>query len=105
MKDIQEILRALADPTRLAVFEAVAAAEEISVSALVAPGGVSQPAISQHLKCLRDAGLVIERRDGRLALYRALPEGLESLYSWLNHYVKSPERPKKIRTNARRRAP
>jgi DNA-binding transcriptional ArsR family regulator len=76
-------LRALADPLRRGLFESLAAAGELPVDALVKGRGVSQPAISQHLKVLRDAGLVIERREGRRAYYRALPEGLDPLHSWL----------------------
>ncbi len=76
-------LRALADPIRRGLFDALAAAGELPVGALTKGRGVSQPAISQHLKVLRDAGLVIERRDGRRAYYRALPEGLDPLHSWL----------------------
>ncbi len=76
-------MRALADPLRRGLFESLSMAGELPVDALTKGRGVSQPAISQHLKVLRDAGLVIERRDGRRAYYRALPEGLDPLHSWL----------------------
>ncbi|TIO70895.1 MAG: winged helix-turn-helix transcriptional regulator, partial [Mesorhizobium sp.] len=56
-----EIFRALADPTRRAVYERLAAGE-LTVSELRAGVSVSQPAVSQHLAVLRGAGLVIERR-------------------------------------------
>lgn len=59
------------------------------VDALTTGRGVSQPAISQHLKVLRDAGLVIERREGRRAYYRALPQGLDPLHSWLRNQAQS----------------
>ncbi|TIR69729.1 MAG: winged helix-turn-helix transcriptional regulator, partial [Mesorhizobium sp.] len=65
-----EIFRALADPTRRAVYERLAAGE-LTVSELRAGVSVSQPAVSQHLAVLRGAGLVIERRAGRNAYYRA----------------------------------
>lgn len=91
----------MADPTRRAIYEAVAKADELSVSALLGLGGVSQPAISQHLKALRDAGLVIERRDGRLAFYRALPEGLVGLRDWLKLYMKPAPAPKPGKKRAR----
>jgi len=47
---------------------------------------VSQPAVSQHLAALRDAGLVDERRDGRHVFYRATPAGLRPLVDWIAHY-------------------
>lgn len=77
------VLRALGDPLRRDLFEALGAAGELPVDALTKGRGVSQPAISQHLKVLRDAGLVIERREGRRAYYRALLHGLDPLHSWL----------------------
>lgn len=86
MSDHQGIvpaLRALADPLRRGLFEDLAAAGELPVDALTKGRGVSQSAISQHLKVLRDCGLVIERREGRRAYYRALPHGLDPLHSWL----------------------
>jgi DNA-binding transcriptional ArsR family regulator len=80
-----QILRALADPTRRAVFEQLARAE-MSVTELKAGFSVSQPAISQHLAALREAGLVSERRQGRFAYYRAAPEGLAPLIDWIDRY-------------------
>lgn len=82
-----EIFRALGDPTRRAVYERLIAREE-TVSELTARFDVSQPAISQHLKALREAGLVTVRRQGREAHYRAGPEGLKPLFDWVAHYEK-----------------
>jgi DNA-binding transcriptional ArsR family regulator len=82
-----EVFRALGDPTRRAVYERLIAREE-SVSALTARFAVSQPAISQHLRTLRQAGLVEVRRQGREAHYRAGPEGLKPLADWMAHYEK-----------------
>jgi len=82
-----EIFRALGDPTRRAVYERLILREE-TVSRLTARFEVSQPAISQHLKTLRDAGLVTVRREGREAHYRAGPEGLKPLFDWVAHYEK-----------------
>lgn len=84
--DITTVMRALADPTRRAVFERVAAGEEITVAELTRGSGVTQGAISQHLKALKQAGLVVERPEGRNVFYRAQPEGLEPLFDWMNHY-------------------
>lgn len=83
---ITTVMRALADPTRRAVFERVYGSEEISVAALTRGSGVTQGAISQHLRSLRQAGLVIERPEGRNVFYRAQPEGLAPLVDWMDHY-------------------
>ncbi|MFI4950646.1 MAG: ArsR/SmtB family transcription factor [Caulobacterales bacterium] len=82
-----DIFRTLADPTRRAVFERLAGEGELSVGDLVAGAGVSQPAVSQHLAVLRQAGLVTERRDGRFVRYAAAPEGLEPLVDWMAFYA------------------
>jgi DNA-binding transcriptional ArsR family regulator len=83
---ISSVMRALADPTRRAVFERVADADEITVIDLTRGSGVTQGAISQHLKSLKQAGLVAERPEGRHVYYRARPEGLEPLADWMGHY-------------------
>jgi DNA-binding transcriptional ArsR family regulator len=80
-----EIFRALADPTRRAVFERLTRGEA-AVKSLTARFDVSQPAISQHLAALRRAGLVSERREGRHAYYRVEPAGLKPLVDWIEHY-------------------
>jgi DNA-binding transcriptional ArsR family regulator len=80
-----EIFRALADPTRRAIFERLAR-REMSVSELKAGFSVSQPAISQHLATLRGAGLVSERREGKFAYYRIDPDGLAPLVDWIGRY-------------------
>ena len=84
--DITTVLRTLADPTRRAVFERVAGSDEITVVELTRGSGVTQGAISQHLKSLKLAGLVAERPEGRNVYYRARPEGLEPLADWMGHY-------------------
>jgi DNA-binding transcriptional ArsR family regulator len=83
---INAVMRALADPTRRAVFEQVVSSDEISVVELTRGSGVTQGAISQHLKALKQAGLVVERPEGRNVYYRARPEGLEPLVDWMSHY-------------------
>jgi DNA-binding transcriptional ArsR family regulator len=83
---INDVMRALADPTRRAVFERVAGSDEMSVVELTRGSGVTQGAISQHLKSLKQAGLVAERPEGRNVYYRAQPEGLAPLFDWMSHY-------------------
>jgi DNA-binding transcriptional ArsR family regulator len=83
---IDAVMRALADPTRRAVFERIANTDEITVADLTRGSGVTQGAISQHLKSLRQAGLVAERPEGRNVYYRARPDGLAPLVDWMDHY-------------------
>jgi DNA-binding transcriptional ArsR family regulator len=83
---IDTVMRALADPTRRAVFERIASADELTVVELTRGSGVTQGAISQHLKSLKQAGLVAERPEGRNVFYRAEPAGLAPLVDWMSHY-------------------
>jgi DNA-binding transcriptional ArsR family regulator len=83
---LTNLMKTLADPTRRAVFERIAREGEIAATGLVKGSKVSQPAVSQHLRALRDAGLVTERRDGRHIHYRVAPKGLAPLIDWLGHY-------------------
>src|SRR5690349_22969119 len=84
--DITAVLRTLADPTRRAVFERIAGTDEITVVQLTKGSGVTQGAISQHLKSLKQAGLIMDRAQGRNVFYRAEPNGLAPLFDWMNHY-------------------
>jgi DNA-binding transcriptional ArsR family regulator len=83
---INAVMRTLADPTRRALFERVVSSDEITVVELTRGSGVTQGAISQHLKSLKQAGLVTERPEGRNVYYRAQPEGLAPLVDWMSHY-------------------
>jgi DNA-binding transcriptional ArsR family regulator len=76
------IFRTLADPTRRAIFERLCRGGEQTVGALTAQAGVSQPAVSKHLGVLKQAGLVRDRRDGRLTHYGARPGALAPLIDW-----------------------
>src|SRR5215468_2716260 len=83
---IDAVMQALAVPTRRSVFERIVRAGEITVVELTLGSGVTQGAISQHLKSLKQAGLVIERPEGRKVFYRVEPEGLAPLFDWMSHY-------------------
>lgn len=83
---LDAVMRALADPTRRAVLERIATSGEINVAGLTRGSGVTQGAVSQHLKALKLAGLVTERPEGRNVYYRARPDGLEPLLDWMSHY-------------------
>ena len=80
-----EAAAAIADPIRRRVLELVRD-EELPAGRLAAEFRVSRPAVSRHLRVLREAGLVRERRDGRLRLYRADLAPLGELRSWLDEY-------------------
>jgi DNA-binding transcriptional ArsR family regulator len=76
---------ALGDPTRRAIFERVAASPT-AVGELAGGLPVTRPAVSQHLKVLKEVGLVTDRRDGNRRIYQANPEGLANLRSQLDRY-------------------
>jgi DNA-binding transcriptional ArsR family regulator len=82
---MQEAIDAIAHPGRRAMLRLVLD-RELPVSELAEQTGLSQPATSQHLKVLRDAGLVRGRVDGRRRLYRVDLEGLERLRRALDAY-------------------
>jgi len=76
---------AIADPIRRRVLELVRD-RELPAGELAQQFPVSRPAVSRHLRVLREAGLVRERREGRLRLYRADPAPLDELRRWLDGY-------------------
>ena len=80
------VFRALAYPTRRAIFEELTRQGEQTVHALTHYAGVSQPAVSKHLTVLKRAKLVRHRRAGRETHYRAHPEALAPMVDWLHHY-------------------
>lgn len=80
------VLLCLADPTRRALYERLARHGEQTVWMLTAQAGISQPAVSRHLRRLEKAGLVRGRRAGRETLYSAEPRGLDVLVDWIARY-------------------
>jgi DNA-binding transcriptional ArsR family regulator len=80
------VLTALADPRRRAILRLVRDVERPSGEIAAHFPEVTGPAISQHLRVLREAGLVAERRSGTRRMYRARPEGLRGLREWLRDY-------------------
>ena len=79
------IFQALVDPSRRAIFVSLTSGEA-AVKDLTARFDISQPAISQHLATLKDAGLVTGRREGRCVYYRVEPKGMKPLIDWIAHY-------------------
>ena len=76
---------ALADPVRIEIVEALAAGDR-TVNEIVELFDISQPAISRHLRVLREAGLVSARPEGRQRIYRLDPEPLREIDGWLARY-------------------
>ena len=76
---------ALADPTRRKIFELVAARPR-AVGELAQLLPVTRPAVSQHLKLLKTAGLVVDRAEGTRRIYRANPDGLRELRGQLDRF-------------------
>jgi DNA-binding transcriptional ArsR family regulator len=80
-----EAALAIADPIRRRVLELVRD-REVPAGEIAAHFSVSRPAVSRHLRVLREAGLVHERREGKLRLYRGDPAPLDELRLWLEGY-------------------
>jgi DNA-binding transcriptional ArsR family regulator len=76
------LFRTLGDPTRRAIFEQLCRSGDLTVGALTARAGVSQPAVSKHLGVLKRAGLVLDRHQGRQTHYTARLEALTPLADW-----------------------
>ena len=82
---IDAALKAIAEPRRREILRLVRD-DELTAGAIAAHFDVTRPAISQHLTVLRDAGLVVERRDGTRRWYRARPDGTRELRAWLEAF-------------------
>jgi DNA-binding transcriptional ArsR family regulator len=93
MPNTHDILfKTLADPTRRAIFERLCREGELTVGALTARAGVSQPAVSKHLGVLKQAGLVCDRREGRQTHYGAQLNALAPLINWASQMANFWER-------------
>lgn len=82
-----KVFTALSDPTRRALFERLSRDGNLTVRHLTDGSGVSQPAVSKHLRLLKHAGLVRSRHHGRETHYSARPEGLAPLFDWITFYA------------------
>ena len=81
------VFAALADPTRRRLLARLSGGEESQVAALAKPFRISAPAISRHLRVLEHARLIQRRRQGRVHLIRARPDGLSEARKWIDQYV------------------
>ena len=82
---MEATLRAIAEPTRRQILVLVRGGEK-SAGEIASHFDVTRPAVSQHLTVLKDAGLILERRDGTRRLYRVRPEGLEELRKFIEEF-------------------
>lgn len=82
--DLAARFKALSDPTRVAIVNRLAGADEVCVCAFVDELGLSQPTVSHHLRILREAGLVDARRNGTWGYYRLVPESVAALAATLS---------------------
>ncbi|HEV7157262.1 MAG TPA: metalloregulator ArsR/SmtB family transcription factor [Caulobacteraceae bacterium] len=81
------LFKSLADPTRRAIFERLCREGEQTVWRLTEDAGVSQPAISKHLRVLKEAGLVSDRHSGRETHYSVRWRGFGPLIDWVSFYA------------------
>ncbi len=82
-----DVFQAVSDSTRRAFLDQLAEGER-AVSELVPPGAMSQPAVSQHLRVLREAGLVTSTKVGRQQIYALVPGRLKEVSDWVAHYTR-----------------
>ena len=85
MANVSSKLAVLADPTRRAIFERLGNGPS-AVGALAEHLPVSRPAVSQHLKALKEAGLVTDQAEGTRRVYRIDPAGLGQIRAWLDGF-------------------
>jgi DNA-binding transcriptional ArsR family regulator len=81
-----DVFFAIADPTRRSLLLRLAREGEKNVTEWLAPLRISQPAVSKHLRCLRQAGLVRRRTAGRERLYRIDAGRLRHVHDWVSHF-------------------
>ena len=82
--NVSSAFAALGDPTRLAILTRLAEQGEMTVQEIARPFAMSLPAVSQHLKVLEQAGLILRRRDGQRRPCQIRPERLADAMSWLS---------------------
>ncbi|PYT95593.1 MAG: transcriptional regulator [Acidobacteria bacterium] len=92
---IEKISKALADETRLRIFEAISRTQQMTCGEIVSMRGVTPATVSHHLKILSEAGLITCRRQGQFVYSEALPETVEA-YTWaLSKIVRGKKSPRR----------
>jgi DNA-binding transcriptional ArsR family regulator len=84
---VEKISKALADATRLMIFEAISAKEQMNCRDIVSMRGVTPATVSHHLKILKEAGLIECHRDGQFVFSRGVPETIEEYSRALSNMV------------------
>jgi ArsR family transcriptional regulator len=87
-KQIAKVAKALADETRLQIFQSIAAEEELNCGDICEDQVVGHATVSHHLRILTEAGLIDPRRQGQFIFYRALPETLRDFNKGLAEMLK-----------------
>ena len=94
-----EVFEAVADPVRREILLALGGGT-LSAGEIAGRFAISRPAVSRHLRVLRESGLVRDEASGRRRLYRLVPDGLEPLRSWLSDLTPSTASPWSVRLDA-----
>ena len=89
---VEKISKALADETRLMIFEAISAKGHMNCGELVSLRGVTAATVSHHLRVLQEAGLIECRRDGQFIYNRSIPEKIEEYTAALTKIVRGKKR-------------
>jgi ArsR family transcriptional regulator len=76
LSEVEKVSKALADETRLRIFQGISATDQLSCSEIVSTRGVTPATVSHHLKILSEAGLITCRREGQFVHSQAVPEAL-----------------------------
>jgi len=92
---VEKISKALADTTRLMIFEAISAKDHVNCSELVAMRGVTPATVSHHLKVLTEAGLVECQREGQFVCSKIVPEAIDDFTRTLTRIAHPRRKPRK----------
>ncbi len=85
LRETPDVFHAISDPTRRRILDLLGEGDR-TVSEIARPFRISQPGVSQHLRVLRDANLVRQKRIGRFRRYRLHAPALREVYDWVGHY-------------------
>jgi ArsR family transcriptional regulator, arsenate/arsenite/antimonite-responsive transcriptional repressor len=93
--DVERISKALGDKTRLKIFEAISARDEMNCSEIVSMRGVTPATVSHHLKILSEAGLIACRREGQFVYSQAVPETVAAYVRELGKFARGKKAPRR----------